>query len=101
MNKLLTLTLILASFVCFAQTPKPEAKTITIPLSKGEQLREQNWRAYSKQVLPVVEAYLKQDSSHQEFIKNTITPYLILGDTVQEFKMTDKEISLILKPKKK
>ncbi len=84
---------------CQAQSPEP--KTITIPLSKGEQFTEKEWQEYSKQMLPHVKMYFKRDSSHQKFISNTASPYLMAGDTVQNFKITDKEILLILKPKKK
>ncbi len=100
MKQLITLSLIvLSAIACFGQSPEP--KTITIPLSKGEQFTEKEWQEYSKQMLPHVKIYFKRDSSHQKFISNTATPYLMAGDTVQSFKITDKEILLILKPKKK
>lgn len=124
MNKLLTLIFIGFSIVCSGQNKKeliasakkaieenPDIISVeiagqsakehrTIPLSLGEQLTIKNHKEYIKQMAPYVKQFFKRDSVNQVFLNNTISPYLSVGDTVETYSITDKEILLILKPKK-
>jgi len=72
-----------------------------IELSKGEQFTEKEWQEYYKQMAPYVKQFFKRDSAHQKFIQNTVTPYLMPGDSIQSINIKETEINLKLKPKKK
>ncbi len=124
MNKLLTLTLIFISIsaACLGQSPKKEAKNDTylvseisidgkeqisrkITFSKGEALSEKEYRDYVLQTNPIIRQRHQRDSSRFNFLRVLIQAEGIdlsrVSPHPDSLKITDKEILLILKPKKK
>lgn len=108
MNKLLTLTLILASFVCFSQV-KPDSLHKKIILSKGETLTIKNQQSFmmdaSRQYVFFQKQIRARDSVYGAFLQITLTANGIdlsrVSDKGDSLKITDKEILVILKPKRK
>ena len=103
---ILTLFILLPGF-CFAQSaPKKVADSKKdslhhIKLSPGEQLTWRQHQEIVKQTLPIVKFYFKHDSINTQFINNTLSPYLVKGDTVLGWEIVGDELKYRLKPKNK
>lgn len=76
-----------------------------LELSKGEALQQKDWEEFVKQFQSEekfrAKYFHQRDSTHQVFLNYTVIPYLNLGDTVIDFKQSQKEFTWKLKPKKK
>lgn len=122
MEKLLTILLLSVCSMAFGQkdvTAKATGIIVTdevrlnqlgldrkVELSKGEALQQKDWEEFLKQFQKENverQKYFKQrDSTHQIFLQYTVTPYLNPGDSIAEFKQSQKEFTWKqFKPKKK
>lgn len=121
MKTLLTLLLISVCSITFGQPSQKQKEASTeisctgcgliaidqgilkkIPLSKGELLTIQQHEDDIKRNGPAIKAFFKRDSVYQnQFLPNTITPYINQGDTLESWNKVGNEIHLKFKPKKK
>ena len=74
-----------------------------VELSKGELLTIKQHEEDVKRNAPGIKAFFQRDSVYRnQFLPNTITPYIMPGDTLESWKIVgEKRIQLIFKPKKK
>lgn len=122
MKTLLTLLFISVCSIAFSQkkdiTASSSGITVTdeirlqqlgldrkVELSKGESLQQKDWEDFVRQFQLEEKLRAKyfhqRDSTHQVFLRYTVSPYLNPGDTVVEFNESPKEFTWKLKPKKK
>lgn len=68
-----------------------------IDLSKGEALQQKDWEEFLKQFqkeeIERQKYFHQRDSTHTVFLRYTVTPYLNAGDSIAEFKQSQKEFT--------
>lgn len=76
-----------------------------VDFSKGEALQEKDWQNFKKAFESDDQArhkyYRQRDSTHVIFINYSVSSYIMPGDTVESYEVTEKGINWKLKPKKK
>lgn len=77
-----------------------------VELSKGEALQQKDWEEFliqfKKEEIDRQKYFRQRDSTHTVFLRYTVTPYLNAGDSIAEFKQSQKEFTWKqFKPKKK
>jgi len=95
------LTFFLLSIYSFAFGQSPEPLQISITLSKGELLTIKQHEDDIKQNGPGIKQFFKRDSVYmRQFLPNTISPYIMPGDTLESWKIVGEKIELTFKPHK-
>ena len=77
-----------------------------VELSKGEAFQQKDWedfvKQFQKEEIDRQRYFRQRDSTHTVFLRYTVSPYINPGDSIAEFKQSQKEFTWKqFKPKKK